>query len=209
MGLAVAGLGRGYVSQDGFVDDVPPTALISCALSINLSLVMGGGFRNEPVALSPTRSSSSVVSGSPDNWKVKLDVFVNGEFSQVWDYAQCVVRHLSVGGQTWPWARLYHTFRVLGIQRTLVNITPDIGMQDHDGKWRCCNASRMLLSVPRSIRYTELMCRFSQKTGQVVAAEFQKPGDELIPDELIPIRDDSDVEVGLLCVGSPVCGMLF
>lgn len=52
----------------------------------------------------------------------------------------------------------------------------------------------MLLSVPRSIRYTDLMCRFSQKTGQVVAAEFQKPGDELMPDELIPIRDDSDVE---------------
>jgi hypothetical protein len=52
-------------------------------------------------------------------------------------------------------------------------------------------------SVPRTWSYADLMFRLSEKVKDAVAVKYQLPGEDLDPDSLISVTDNSDLQVSL------------
>jgi hypothetical protein len=50
-------------------------------------------------------------------------------------------------------------------------------------------------SVPYGIRYSDFMFKLSEKFRSAVSVKYQPPGEELVPDQLITVQDDADLQV--------------
>ncbi len=51
-------------------------------------------------------------------------------------------------------------------------------------------------TVPLSWKYAELVFSLAEKVDGAVSVKYQLPGEELDPDSLISVSDDSDLQVG-------------
>ena len=52
-------------------------------------------------------------------------------------------------------------------------------------------------SIPYGIRYADFMFKLSEKFKTAVSVKYHAPGEELVPDQLISVQDDADLQVGL------------
>lgn len=51
-------------------------------------------------------------------------------------------------------------------------------------------------SIPYGIRYADFMFKLSEKFKTAVSVKYHAPGEELVPDQLISVQDDADLQVG-------------
>jgi hypothetical protein len=54
-------------------------------------------------------------------------------------------------------------------------------------------------SIPYGIRYADFMFKLSEKFRTAVSVKYHAPGEELVPDQLISVQDDADLQVCGLC----------
>lgn len=52
-------------------------------------------------------------------------------------------------------------------------------------------------SIPYGIRYSDFMFKLSEKFRTAVSVKYHAPGEELVPDQLISVQDDADLQVGV------------
>jgi hypothetical protein len=50
-------------------------------------------------------------------------------------------------------------------------------------------------SIPYGIRYADFMFKLSEKFRTAVSVKYHAPGEELVPDQLISVQDDADLQV--------------
>lgn len=50
-------------------------------------------------------------------------------------------------------------------------------------------------SIPYGIRYADFMFKLSEKFKTAVSVKYHAPGEELVPDQLISVQDDADLQV--------------
>eukprot|EP00951_Prasinocladus_malaysianus_P014535 scaffold110700_cov35-Prasinocladus_malaysianus.AAC.1 len=67
-------------------------------------------------------------------------------------------------------------------------------LQLSDGSFKYHGGHSYLESVPYSWSYSDLMFRLSEKVEDAVSIQYQLPGEELDPDCLISVSDDSDLQ---------------
>eukprot|EP00193_Tetraselmis_chui_P005078 CAMPEP_0177762862 /NCGR_PEP_ID=MMETSP0491_2-20121128/6567_1 /TAXON_ID=63592 /ORGANISM="Tetraselmis chuii, Strain PLY429" /LENGTH=803 /DNA_ID=CAMNT_0019278937 /DNA_START=1048 /DNA_END=3459 /DNA_ORIENTATION=+ len=66
--------------------------------------------------------------------------------------------------------------------------------QGVDGMYKYHGGHQYLDSVPRTWSYADLMFRLSEKVKDAVAVKYQLPGEDLDPDSLISVTDNSDLQ---------------
>lgn len=54
-------------------------------------------------------------------------------------------------------------------------------------------------SIPCGIRYADFMFKLSEKFRTAVSVKYHAPGEELVPDQLISVQDDADLQVCAQC----------
>lgn len=68
--------------------------------------------------------------------------------------------------------------------------------QDAAGKWGYKNGKSHLESLPVHFKYNDVAFRWTEKVkGDLTGLKYQLPGEELEPDALITVSDDSDLHV--------------
>ena len=68
--------------------------------------------------------------------------------------------------------------------------------QDTAGKWGYKNGKSHLESLPVHFKYNDVAFRWTEKVkGDLTGLKYQLPGEELEPDALISVSDDSDLHV--------------
>lgn len=50
-------------------------------------------------------------------------------------------------------------------------------------------------SIPYGIRYADFMFKLSEKFRTAVSVKYLAPGEDLVPDQLISVQDDADLQV--------------
>jgi hypothetical protein len=62
-----------------------------------------------------------------------------------------------------------------------------------DGKWKYVGGDTFLETVPVSWRYTDVIFSLTEKVNGAISVKYQLPGEDLDPDSLISVSDDSDI----------------
>ena len=68
-------------------------------------------------------------------------------------------------------------------------------LQKDDGSWKYVGGETFLESVPVSWKYADLVFSLAEKVDGAISLKYQLPGEDLDPDALISIADDSDISV--------------
>ena len=69
-------------------------------------------------------------------------------------------------------------------------------MQDVHRKWIYKGGTRYIDSVRVNMTYTEVAFRWSEKVNSdLLELKYKLPEDDLDPDQLITVRDDTDLQV--------------
>lgn len=71
-------------------------------------------------------------------------------------------------------------------------------MQKDDGSWKYVGGETFLESVPVSWKYADLVFSLAEKVDGAISLKYQLPGEDLDPDALISVADDSDIAVSSL-----------
>lgn len=66
--------------------------------------------------------------------------------------------------------------------------------QSPSQEWKYAGGQSFNDSVPLTCKYADFMYRVTEKVGAAVSAKYQSPGEELDPDSLITVQDDSDLQ---------------
>lgn len=79
-------------------------------------------------------------------------------------------------------------------------------MQIGSHSWKFVGGEYFNESVPYGIRYADFMFKLSEKFRTAVSVKYHAPGEELVPDQLISVQDDADLQVcrttqGFVCQG--------
>lgn len=61
--------------------------------------------------------------------------------------------------------------------------------------WKYVGGDTFMQTVPVAWKYAELMFSLAEKVDGAVSVKYQLPGEELDPDSLISVSDDSDLQV--------------
>lgn len=61
--------------------------------------------------------------------------------------------------------------------------------------WKYVGGDTFMQTLPVTWRYAELMFSLAEKVDGAVSVKYQLPGEELDPDSLISVSDDSDLQV--------------
>ena len=82
-------------------------------------------------------------------------------------------------------------------------------MQDVHGKWLYKGGTRYIDSVRVNMTYAEVAFRWSEKVNSdLLELKYKLPEDDLDPDQLITVRDDTDLQVrsiGMRALVPPAC----
>ena len=69
------------------------------------------------------------------------------------------------------------------------------GVQNEPGVWKYVGGDTFLESVPVSWKYADLVFSLAEKVDGAISLKYQLPGEDLDPDGLISVADDSDIAV--------------
>ena len=68
-------------------------------------------------------------------------------------------------------------------------------LQTEKAVWKYVGGDTFMHTVPVAWKYAELMFSLAEKVDGAVSVKYQLPGEELDPDSLISVSDDSDLQV--------------
>jgi len=71
-------------------------------------------------------------------------------------------------------------------------------MQREPGAWNYAGGNTFLESVPVSWKYADLVFSLAEKVNGAISLKYQLPGEDLDPDGLISVADDSDIAVSFI-----------
>ena len=80
-------------------------------------------------------------------------------------------------------------------------LVPVSALQTEKAVWKYVGGDTFMHTVPASWQYAELMFSLAEKVDGAVSVKYQLPGEELDPDSLISVSDDSDLQVRCLREG--------
>lgn len=78
------------------------------------------------------------------------------------------------------------------VMRLRVSIGGSFAVKD-DGSWKYVGGETFLESVPVSWKYADLVFSLAEKVDGAISLKYQLPGEDLDPDALISVADDSDI----------------
>ena len=71
-------------------------------------------------------------------------------------------------------------------------------LQREPGAWKYVGGDTFLESVPVSWKYADLVFSLAEKVDGAISLKYQLPGEDLDPDGLISVADDSDIAVSFI-----------
>lgn len=77
----------------------------------------------------------------------------------------------------------------------------------HQYQWRYVGGEVFNASVPANSHYADLCLKLNDTVGYTTSVKYQAPGEELVPDELVSITGEDDLQVRPCrrgCQGRPI-----
>ena len=71
-------------------------------------------------------------------------------------------------------------------------------LQKEPGVWKYVGGDTFLESIPVSWKYADLVFSLAEKVDGAISVKYQLPGEDLDPDGLISVADDSDISVSFV-----------
>lgn len=138
----------------------------------------------------PTSSSAKMVAGGGQEDAVRLRVSQGGKFVMVSGLAARRL-HITPGSRPAVLARAPYCCWSCAHAAVSPAATP----QTEKAVWKYVGGDTFMHTVPTSWKYAELMFSLAEKVDGAVSVKYQLPGEELDPDSLISVSDDSDLQV--------------
>lgn len=148
--------------------------------------------------------------------KIKLRLCYGGRFEQVGGWRTQLKGQQAAAGRPGPRGRLPAAGRAQVARMCRWCAAAGAGATAGDTA-KVCHASAVRLlqtannsykfvggeyfneSIPYGIRYADFMFKLSEKFRTAVSVKYHAPGEELVPDQLISVQDDADLQVCAQC----------
>lgn len=135
-------------------------------------------------------ASVSMSKESPGTDVMRLRVSIGGKFFQVRDLNFCFFWTLN----NVLCCLLCSALLAILTQQYLNRHT----LQREPGAWNYSGGDTFLESVPVSWKYADLVFSLAEKVDGAISLKYQLPGEDLDPDALISVADDSDIAVSFI-----------